>query len=97
MTMNGAVVPVINFISSQREEQGVTPEQPAAPIQNDILKEFMVRKPYIYPPIPSMRIIADILSILQENAGSTPSASAATTCTRPDIEPTLNYHLYATG
>ena len=60
MTMNGAVLPVMAFYIVTAEEQGVKPEQLAGTIQNDILKEFMVRNTYIYPPIPSMKIIADI-------------------------------------
>ena len=62
MTMNGAVLPVLAFYIVAAEEQGVTPEQLQGTIQNDILKEFMVRNTYIYPPAPSMRIIADIFS-----------------------------------
>lgn len=60
MTMNGAVIPVMAFYIVAAEEQGVPPEQLSGTIQNDILKEFMVRNTYIYPPGPSMRIIADI-------------------------------------
>ncbi len=60
MTMNGAVIPIMAFYILAAEEQGVKPEQLAGTIQNDILKEFMVRNTYIYPPRPSMRIIADI-------------------------------------
>jgi methylmalonyl-CoA mutase len=60
MTMNGAVLPVMALYIIAAEEQGVAPEQLAGTIQNDILKEFMVRNTYIYPPEPSMRIIADI-------------------------------------
>ncbi|WP_282781420.1 methylmalonyl-CoA mutase [Phaeodactylibacter xiamenensis] len=60
MTMNGAVIPVMAFYIIAAEEQGVKPEQLSGTIQNDILKEFMVRNTYIYPPLPSMRIIADI-------------------------------------
>ena len=60
MTMNGAVLPVMALYVIAAEEQGVAPEQLAGTIQNDILKEFMVRNTYIYPPEPSMRIIADI-------------------------------------
>jgi methylmalonyl-CoA mutase len=62
MTMNGAVLPVMALYIVAAEEQGVTPEQLAGTIQNDILKEFMVRNTYIYPPQPSMRIISDIFS-----------------------------------
>jgi methylmalonyl-CoA mutase len=60
MTMNGAVLPVMAFYIVAAEEQGVSKEQLTGTIQNDILKEFMVRNTYIYPPAPSMRIIADI-------------------------------------
>lgn len=60
MTMNGAVLPIMAFYIVAAEEQGVSPEKLAGTIQNDILKEFMVRNTYIYPPTPSMRIIADI-------------------------------------
>lgn len=60
MTMNGAVIPVLAFYIIAAEEQGVSPDQLTGTIQNDILKEFMVRNTYIYPPSPSMRIIADI-------------------------------------
>ena len=60
MTMNGAVLPVMALYIAAAEEQGVKPEQLAGTIQNDILKEFMVRNTYIYPPAPSMRIISDI-------------------------------------
>ncbi len=62
MTMNGAVLPVMALYIVAAEEQGVKPEQLAGTIQNDILKEFMVRNTYIYPPEPSMRIIADIFA-----------------------------------
>ena len=62
MTMNGAVLPVLAFFIVAAEEQGVGPEKLTGTIQNDILKEFMVRNTYIYPPGPSMRIIADIFS-----------------------------------
>ena len=60
MTMNGAVLPILAFYIVAAEEQGVSQEQLQGTIQNDILKEFMVRNTYIYPPLPSMRIIADI-------------------------------------
>jgi len=60
MTMNGAVIPVMAFYIVAAEEQGVKPELLSGTIQNDILKEFMVRNTYIYPPLPSMKIIADI-------------------------------------
>ncbi|GGC73843.1 methylmalonyl-CoA mutase [Chelatococcus reniformis] len=62
MTMNGAVLPVLALYVAAAEEQGVPPEKLAGTIQNDILKEFMVRNTYIYPPTPSMRIIGDIFA-----------------------------------
>lgn len=60
MTMNGAVIPIMAFYIVAAEEQGVSPDKLSGTIQNDILKEFMVRNTYIYPPKPSMRLIADI-------------------------------------
>jgi methylmalonyl-CoA mutase len=66
MTMNGAVLPVMALYVAAAEEQGVSPEQLAGTIQNDILKEFMVRNTYIYPPKPSMQIISDIFSFTAE-------------------------------
>lgn len=62
MTMNGAVIPVMAFYIVAAEEQGVAPHQLSGTIQNDILKEFMVRNTYIYPPGPSMRLISDIFA-----------------------------------
>ena len=62
MTMNGAVLPIMAFYIASANEQGVSTEQLSGTIQNDILKEFMVRNTYIYPPAPSMRIIADIFA-----------------------------------
>jgi methylmalonyl-CoA mutase len=62
MTMNGAVIPVLADFIVAAEEQGVPPEKLSGTIQNDILKEFMVRNTYIYPPEPSMRIVADIIA-----------------------------------
>src|SRR5215212_7921783 len=62
MTMNGAVLPVLALYIVAAEEQGVPPEQLGGTIQNDILKEFMVRNTYIYPPKPSLRIISDIFA-----------------------------------
>lgn len=62
MTMNGAVIPIMAFYIVAAEEQGVSPEKLSGTIQNDILKEFMVRNTYIYPPGPSMRIIGDIFA-----------------------------------
>ncbi len=67
MTMNGAVLPVLSFYIVAAEEQGVSRELLSGTIQNDILKEFMVRNTYIYPPAPSMKIIADIFEYTSEN------------------------------
>ena len=67
MTMNGAVIPIMAFYIIAAEEQGVQPHQLAGTIQNDILKEFMVRNTYIYPPAPSMRIVADIFKYCSSN------------------------------
>jgi methylmalonyl-CoA mutase len=66
MTMNGAVLPVLALYIVAAEEQGVPPEKLAGTIQNDILKEFMVRNTYIYPPAPSMRIISDIFAFTSQ-------------------------------
>ena len=67
MTMNGAVLPVLAFYIVAAEEQGVSQEKLSGTIQNDILKEFMVRNTYIYPPTPSMKIIADIFEYTAKN------------------------------
>lgn len=67
MTMNGAVIPIMAFYIVAAEEQGVKPELLSGTIQNDILKEFMVRNTYIYPPLPSMRIVADIFEYTKNN------------------------------
>ncbi|MDG1451631.1 MAG: methylmalonyl-CoA mutase, partial [Polaribacter sp.] len=67
MTMNGAVLPILAFYIVAAEEQGVSPENLSGTIQNDILKEFMVRNTYIYPPAPSMKIIADIFKYTSAN------------------------------
>lgn len=67
MTMNGAVIPVLAFFIVAAEEQGVPMDKLSGTIQNDILKEFMVRNTYIYPPQPSMKIIADIFEFTSEN------------------------------
>lgn len=67
MTMNGAVLPILAFYIVAAEEQGVEQKQLSGTIQNDILKEFMVRNTYIYPPAPSMKIIADIFSYTSRN------------------------------
>jgi methylmalonyl-CoA mutase len=67
MTMNGAVLPVLALFIVAGEEQGVPPQKLAGTIQNDILKEFMVRNTYIYPPAPSMRIVSDIFAYTSAN------------------------------
>jgi methylmalonyl-CoA mutase len=67
MTMNGAVIPIMAFYIVAAEEQGVDKKELAGTIQNDILKEFMVRNTYIYPPLPSMRIISDIFEYTSQN------------------------------
>ena len=67
MTMNGAVLPILALYIVAGEEQGVAPEKLVGTIQNDILKEFMVRNTYIYPPTPSMRIISDIFAFTSAN------------------------------
>jgi methylmalonyl-CoA mutase len=67
MTMNGAVLPVMAMYIVAAEEQGVSPEKLAGTLQNDILKEFMVRNTYIYPPTPSMRIVSDIIAYSSAN------------------------------
>ena len=67
MTMNGAVIPIMAFYIVAAEEQGVPAEKLSGTIQNDILKEFMVRNTFIYPPLPSMRIIADIFAYTAKN------------------------------
>src|SRR6201993_760948 len=66
MTMNGAVLPILALFNVAAEEQGVPPEKLSGTIQNDILKEFMVRNTYIYPPTPSMRIISDIFAFTSQ-------------------------------
>src|SRR6266436_2278544 len=67
MTMNGAILPILALFVAAAEEQGVPPEKLSGTIQNDILKEFMVRNTYIYPPLPSMRIISDIFAYTSAN------------------------------
>lgn len=67
MTMNGAVLPIMAFYIVAAEEQGVAPKDLSGTIQNDILKEFMVRNTYIYPPTPSMKIISDIFEFTSKN------------------------------
>ena len=85
MTMNGAVLPILAFYIIAAEEQGVPQEQLQGTIQNDILKEFMVRNTYIYPPLPSMKIIADIFNSISisgyhmQEAGATADIELAYT------------------
>lgn len=67
MTMNGAVIPIMAFFIVAAKEQGILPHSLQGTIQNDILKEFMVRNTYIYPPLPSMKIIADIFAYTSKN------------------------------
>jgi len=67
MTMNGAALPIMAMYIVAGEEQGVSPDQLAGTLQNDILKEFMVRNTYIYPPAPSMRIVSDIIAFTSAN------------------------------
>ena len=85
MTMNGAVIPILAFFIVAGEEQGVPRAQLDGTIQNDILKEFMVRNTYIYPPEPSMRIISDIFGYTSAARcrSSTASRSPAITCRKP--------------
>jgi len=85
MTMNGAVIPIMAFYIVAAEEQGVATEQLKGTIQNDILKEFMVRNTYIYPPTPSMRIIGDIFSYTSRNMPKFNSISVS------------GYHLHEAG
>ena len=88
MTMNGAVLPILALYVVAAEEQGVPPEKLAGTIQNDILKEFMVRNTYIYPPKPSMRIISDIFGYTSTGCrSSTRSRSPAITFKRPVRQP----------
>jgi methylmalonyl-CoA mutase len=67
MTMNGAVLPIMAGYIVAAEEQGVKQEQLTGTIQNDILKEFLTRNTYIYPPVPSMRIVSDIIGYCSQN------------------------------
>ena len=76
MTMNGAVLPVLALYIVAGEEQGVPPQRLSGTIQNDILKEFMVRNTYIYPPEPSMRIVADIIEYTAKKNDSRPAKAS---------------------
>jgi methylmalonyl-CoA mutase len=91
MTMNGAVLPILALYIVAAEEQGVPPEKLSGTIQNDILKEFMVRNTYIYPPEPSMRSSPTSSPIRRPGCrSSTPSRFPAITCRRPGRRPTWN-------
>ena len=91
MTMNGAVLPVLAGYIVAAEEQGVAQAKLTGTVQNDILKEFMVRNTYIYPPEPSMRIVADIIEYAASHLPRfNPSRSPATTCTKPAPPPSRN-------
>ena len=83
MTMNGAVLPILALFVAAAEEQGVPPEKLSGTIQNDILKEFMVRNTYIYPPTPSMRIISDIFAYTSQKMPKYNSISPPTAATTP--------------
>ncbi|WP_346333314.1 methylmalonyl-CoA mutase [Prosthecobacter sp. SYSU 5D2] len=85
MTMNGAVLPVLAFFIVTAEEQGVSLEALSGTIQNDILKEYMVRNTYIYPPGPSLRIVADVMRWLAEN------------CPRFNSISVSGYHMHEAG
>jgi methylmalonyl-CoA mutase len=85
MTMNGAVIPIMAFFIVAAEEQGVSKEHLSGTIQNDILKEFMVRNTYIYPPAPSMRIISDIFAYTSKHMPKFNSISIS------------GYHLHEAG
>ena len=92
MTMNGAVIPVMAFYIVAAVEQGVKPEELSGTIQNDILKEFMVRNTYIYPPEHSMRIIADIFKFTSKNMPKfNSSAFLAIICRKREQLPILNW------
>jgi methylmalonyl-CoA mutase len=82
MTMNGAVLPILAFYIVAAEEQGIEKKLLSGTIQNDILKEFMVRNTYIYPPTPSMKIISDIFEYTRVNIcrNLIPFLSVVTTC-----------------
>ncbi|WDR02132.1 methylmalonyl-CoA mutase [Devosia algicola] len=85
MTMNGAVIPVLAMFIVAAEEQGVKPDQLSGTIQNDVLKEFMVRNTYIYPPEPSMRIVGDIIAWTAQHAPKFNSVSIS------------GYHMHEAG
>jgi methylmalonyl-CoA mutase len=85
MTMNGAVIPIMANYIVAADEQGVPPAKLVGTIQNDILKEFMVRNTYIYPPAPSMRIVADVIEYAAKNMGKFNSVSIS------------GYHMHEAG
>ena len=89
MTMNGAVLPIMAFYIVAAEEQGVSPKQLAGTIQNDILKEFMVRNTYIYPPAPSMQIISDIFEYTSKHMPKFNSMSISATICRKLVPPPI--------
>ncbi len=92
MTMNGAVLPIMAFYIVAAEEQGVPLEKLTGTIQNDILKEFMVRNTYIYPPAPSMQIVSDIFEYSSKYIpSSTASVFRGTTCTKRAPRPNWNW------
>ena len=92
MTMNGAVIPCMAFYIIAAEEQGVSPEHLSGTIQNDILKEFMVRNTYIYPPDASMRLVSDIITYTSEHMPKFNSISiSAITCMRPERRRSKNW------
>lgn len=94
MTMNGAVLPIMAFYIVAAEEQGVSPEKLAGTIQNDILKEFMVRNTYIYPPTPSMKIIADIFEFTSKKCRSSIlSLFLVIICRKQEQLQILNWHI----
>ena len=94
MTMNGAVLPILAFYIVAAEEQGVSLEQLSGTIQNDILKEFMVRNTYIYPPTPSMKIIADIFKYTSRKCQNLiPFLFLVTTCKKLVLQQKLNWHI----
>lgn len=95
MTMNGAVLPIMAFYINAGLEQGAKLEEMAGTIQNDILKEFMVRNTYIYPPAFSMKIISDIFEYTSQKClSSIPSPSRATTCRKQVPQQILNWLIH---
>ncbi len=98
MTMNGAVLPIMAFYINAGLEQGAKLEEMAGTIQNDILKEFMVRNTYIYPPAFSMKIISIFSNILRRRClSSTPSLSPVTTCRKQVRRQISSWYTLADG